>query len=130
MAVERESRDELESPALSAQPFALGAVFLLGFVVVSMAVLWLVFLPTVKQRFHLPSQPQSGPTLQADPSVERDRILAEQRKRLDGYRWIDKKDGIFSIPIDRAMAIIAAKGADAYAPIAPATAQPQQGAPR
>ncbi|HEX5507711.1 MAG TPA: hypothetical protein VFX37_04330 [Pseudolabrys sp.] len=130
MAAEFDKPDKLESAALTARPFALGAVFLLAFVIVSMVVLWLVFLPNADRRFHLPSQPQSGPKLQADPSVERDRVLAEQRKRLDGYRWIDKKNGVFSIPLGRAMAIIAAKGANAYAPIAAATAHPQQSAPQ
>src|SRR5690242_1134119 len=127
MAAEQDSHDKLESPELSARPFALGAVFLLAFVIVAMVGLWLVFLPNASRRFHLPSQPQSGPKLQADPSVERDRVLAEQRKRLDGYKWIDRKDGVFSIPIDRAMAIIAAKGANAYAPITPPPGNQQQG---
>ncbi len=127
MAVEHDSHDKLESPALSARPFALGAVFLLSFVIVAMVGLWLVFLPNSSRHFHLPSEPQSGPKLQADPSVERDRVLAEQRKRLDGYQWIDRKDGVFSIPIDRAMAIIAGKGANAYAPIIPPAGNQQQG---
>lgn len=130
MAAEQNNHDTLETPELRARPFALGAVFLLSFVIVSMVALWLVFLPNASRRLHLPSAPQAGPKLQADPSVERDRVLAEQRKRLDGYHWIDKKDGVFSIPIGRAMAIIAAKGANAYGPIATATTQPQQSAPQ
>jgi hypothetical protein len=31
------------------------------------------------------------------------RLVAEQREKLGGYRWVDEKAGIAAIPIERAM---------------------------
>lgn len=33
-------------------------------------------------------------------------ILAEQQTLLNGYRWVDTKKGIVSIPVDRAMELV------------------------
>lgn len=119
MAAELERRNQLETIALPMRPFILGAVSVLAFLLLSIVSLWLVFLPNTSGRVQSLSQTPSGNVqLQADPSVERNRVLDEQRKQLAGYHWIDRSRGFFSIPIDRAMALIAARGADAYAPIA------------
>ncbi len=31
---------------------------------------------------------------------------AEQRRRLDGYGWVDRKEGVAHIPVDRAMDLV------------------------
>jgi hypothetical protein len=31
---------------------------------------------------------------------------AEQRRRLDGYGWVDRKEGLVHIPVDRAMDLV------------------------
>jgi len=31
---------------------------------------------------------------------------AEQRRRLDGYGWVDRKEGLVRIPVDRAMDLV------------------------
>jgi hypothetical protein len=59
------------------------------------------------------------PRVQADEPAELRQILAAQRKRLAAYRWANTQHTLVQIPIGRAMAIIAAKGAHAYDPIAP-----------
>ena len=33
-------------------------------------------------------------------------LEAEQRARLDGYRWVDRNAGVVAIPIDRAIELI------------------------
>ncbi len=58
-----------------------------------------------------------SPQLEADPAAELKRVEADQTGRLAGYRWVDRDKRIVAIPIDRAMAIEAARGADAFAPI-------------
>jgi hypothetical protein len=40
----------------------------------------------------------------------RERLYADERRRLDSYGWIDRERGIVHIPIDRAIAIMAEKG--------------------
>ena len=57
-------------------------------------------------------------------------MLAQQRARLAGYRWIDRDQKIVAIPIDRAMAIIVSRGADAYAPIPGAPPPPAPNIPQ
>jgi hypothetical protein len=59
------------------------------------------------------------PRVQANEPAELRRILATQRQRLAAYRWANKQHTLVQIPIDRAMQIIAAKGAHGYDPIAP-----------
>lgn len=39
----------------------------------------------------------------AQAPEELSRLVAEQRERLGGYRWVDEKAGVAAIPIDRAM---------------------------
>lgn len=53
----------------------------------------------------------------------RDPGVARQQAALDRYRWIDRGRGLVQIPVTRAMTIVAARGADAYAPL------PTQGTP-
>ena len=59
------------------------------------------------------------PHLQVDPAADLVHLQAEQRKRLMGYAWMDRNRGLVRIPIDRAMGLITARGADAYAPLEP-----------
>jgi hypothetical protein len=47
------------------------------------------------------------------------RLTAQQRARLSGYHWADASHTVITIPIERAMQLVAARGAGAYAPVAP-----------
>lgn len=44
-----------------------------------------------------------GPHLQDDPAIEIERLHARERTVLGTYGWVDKKNGVVRIPIDRAM---------------------------
>ena len=59
------------------------------------------------------------------------RVLREQRAKLAGYDWIDRQKGVIRIPIERAMALIAARGMHGYDPLeqAPPAADPSPPAP-
>lgn len=52
-----------------------------------------------------PSQPQ----LQSDPAIDLLRVRRREHALLSGYRWVDRERGTVSIPIDRAMEIMAAR---------------------
>lgn len=66
------------------------------------------------------------PRLQSDDAGDLRDYQAAQRAALEGYAWSDRERGMVRIPIDRAMAMVAARGAGAYAPLDP----PRQPDPR
>jgi hypothetical protein len=102
--------DGFESPQLPARPFMLAAAGVLIFLATSMGVLYAVFDVTVTDRVPMLAQPAPEPQLLAHPRSELEMTRADERARL-------AQSGGNTIPIERAMAIIAARGADAYAPI-------------
>ncbi len=65
------------------------------------------------------------PRLQTDPRGDLQRLRAQEDRTLTTYGWVDKNAGIVRIPIDRAMALVVARGlparpAGGTAPPAPA----------
>ncbi len=60
-------------------------------------------------RWHTATSPQ--PHLQIDPAAELKALHAAKEQRLNGTGWVDQRHGIVHIPIGRAMAIEAARGA-------------------
>lgn len=40
---------------------------------------------------------------------ERDANTAAQQELLEGYRWIDRENGVVGLPIERAMEVVAAE---------------------
>ncbi len=51
------------------------------------------------------------PQLEAAPQIDRTRYFAEKEALLKRYEWIDREHGVARIPIDAAMAIVAAESA-------------------
>ena len=54
--------------------------------------------------------PPGVPQLQAHPDIDLQEYLKEQRRMLDSYGWVDRKNGVVRIPIQRAMAILLQQG--------------------
>jgi hypothetical protein len=135
MAAEPRMPDELATPRLPGRPFVMLVGGVLMFLGLSVAGLWGVFTISVPNRLPLPAHEPPPPRLQSNPPADLARVLAQQSAALSGYRWVDRGKGLVSIPIDRAMTIIAARGPDAYAPIPgappmpPRTPAPQSGQP-
>jgi hypothetical protein len=125
--------DKLESPRLPGRPFILLVAGFLTFLGLSIGGLWGVFNYSVPDRAPSPAQMPPEPRLLSNPPAELSTVLTQQRKQLEGYRWIDRSKQIAAIPIGRAMAIIAGRGPDAYGPIPaappmpPGTPMPQSG---
>ena len=109
--------DGFESPQLPGKPFMLVAAGALIFLATSIGVLFAVFDVTVTDRVPLLAQPAPEPQLQPNPRRELAITREEERARLT-------QNGANTIPIEKAMAIIAARGADAYAPIQPRGGMP------
>lgn len=63
---------------------------------------------TPPQAFHAPA-----PLLQTAPEIERAAYFAEKERLTGSYGWVDRQAGIARIPVDRAMALLAARGGDA-----------------
>jgi hypothetical protein len=57
---------------------------------------------------NLPQPPQ--PRLQIAPRLTANRLHASEQKQLDGYSWIDPRQDVVSIPIERAMRLISERG--------------------
>ena len=104
--------DGFEPPRLPGKPFMLVAAGVLLFLAVSMGVLWGIFAAAVPNRAPLPAEPAPAPRLQPHPRQELAMTRARENARLE------QSNGKALIPIEKAMSIIAARGADAYAPIA------------
>jgi len=76
------------------------------------------FFGHIVERPVLPSSlpPQTGfvpppaPTLQPSPRRDLHEYLAAENADLSSYRWVDRTKGVVSIPIDRAIEIIAQRG--------------------
>jgi hypothetical protein len=131
--VDQTTQDRPEPPDVAVGPVlwgALGSLILMGSAV---AGLHAVFVFNVPNR-QVPSPaafPQ--PQLQTDEVAQRQRIEQQQRQLLTGYAWADRSKGLVRIPIARAMDLIVARGADAYAPLlpaGPALSSPSGGAER
>ncbi|HTY40942.1 MAG TPA: hypothetical protein VMH79_03620 [Thermoanaerobaculia bacterium] len=74
----------------------------------------------------VPVQEFPAPRLQTLSDGVRDPEISKQQADLQHFRWIDRAHGVFQIPIERAMRLVAARGPKALDPIAPQT----QAAPR
>lgn len=92
----------------------------LGFLGVVLGLVWLfqAWVGPQERAFAAPTA-FPAPRLQSDPAGDLRDYQAAQRAKLEGYAWADRNRGLVRIPVDRAMAMIAAKGAEAYAPLDP-----------
>ena len=57
-----------------------------------------------------PERLRPGPRLQVSPAKDLQEMRAVEERRLHSYRWIDLEAGIVSVPIERAMEILAERG--------------------
>ena len=51
-----------------------------------------------------------APRLEEDPSLALSRLRRDEKAALSSYGWVDRKGGVATIPIDRALEITARKG--------------------
>ena len=108
-----------EPPAVAGRKILLVALGFLVFVGGSLGALRLYYRHSVSGPVLLRRQTFPEPGLQASPEAELADLEQRQEERLATYTWIDRGAGIVQIPIERAMALIVARGEAAWAPIEP-----------
>lgn len=55
-------------------------------------------------------QAPPGPRIEGDPTVDGERIVREATERLESYGWVNQRQGIAHVPIERAMELLLEKG--------------------
>lgn len=114
-----EAAAQLEPPGVSVRPVLSAA---LASVALMLGAIW--GLSAVYDRWvsnhTLPAPEQfPSPRVQTNQAEQRQDLLAAQRQQLTGYAWADPDKTLVRIPIERAMDMIAQRGAGAYAPFLP-----------
>lgn len=110
-------KHEYESVAVR-RPFLIagGVVGFVVFAAAAMVALYLLFsAATPEQPFRVTTFAQ--PRLQITPEADLRRVDESQREKLERTEWRDRDAGVLAIPIEAAMAAIAARGENAYAPL-------------
>lgn len=114
--------ESLAPATVDAPAIAMIAGGVLVFLGASMGILALIFFNVVPADRTPAAQRAPEPRLQADRSGDMQQTLAKQRNQLAGYRWASSDHSLVAIPVERAMEIVAKRGAKGYEPIAPANA--------
>jgi hypothetical protein len=52
----------------------------------------------------------SGPQLQPNPKVEINRLRRNEDLQLGSYGWVDQREGLIRIPIERAIELVSERG--------------------
>jgi hypothetical protein len=108
--------------------FSVGFV---GLTAVSLLAMWILFGVLERQAHRRDPAPSPlaeanqrrlppGPNLQTVPEKDLAAMRAAEEARLHGYGWVDESQGIAHIPIERAIEILAQRGATATIEVAPA----------
>lgn len=118
---------QLEPAGVSLRPVLWGAFASIALMLGAIWGLSAVYNRWTLNRTLSPPEQFPSPRVQTHQAEQRQELLAAQRQQLMGYAWADQGKTLVRIPIERAMDIIAQRGAQAYAPLlppGPATAAP------
>ncbi len=104
-----------------------GVVGFVLFTVAAMGLLYLLYLSSTPAK-SIQVTKFNQPRLQIDPAADWARVKRQQLARLDSTQLRDRKAGTLVIPLEAAMAAVAARGPQAFAPLpnAPSAAQSQR----
>jgi hypothetical protein len=120
--------DRLEPGGVSNGWVALSAAGFILLLAVSIGALYAAFASTVPAHRTPTFKTLPPPQLEPHPAADLRVLLERQRREMNTYAWANKDHTLVSIPIDRAMALIAARGEKAFAPIE-SEAAPRGGRP-
>lgn len=108
---------QYESATLARPWFiAIGVIAVLAVTAICMVGVYLFYLPAARHGPIIVSR-FVEPRLQVDPQEDLRKLEAKEKARLAAIRWRDRDSGTLTIPIEAAMAVVAARGNDAYAPL-------------
>jgi hypothetical protein len=120
-------RDEArESPAVREGAVALIMAGFFIFVVTAAIGLFFFYQALAPNTTFVKANQFPSPRLETRSDGLRDPEIARQQADLQRFRWIDRAHGMFQIPIERAMRLVAARGSQAYEPVPAATGGPPQ----
>ena len=115
---------DLEPAGVSPRPVLWGALASIALMLAAIWGLSAVYDWRVPNRTLPAAEQFPSPRVQTHQAEQRQELLAAQRRQLAGYTWADPARTLVRIPIERAMEIIAQRGAQAYAPILPPGSAP------
>jgi hypothetical protein len=119
VAHDAEAAGQLEPAGVSSHPVLWAAFASIALMLGAIWGLNAIYDRRVPNRM-LPAPEQfPSPRVQTHQAEQRQELLAAQRRQLTGYAWADAGKTLVRIPIERAMDIIALRGAEAYAPLLP-----------
>lgn len=132
MAIESQSDERMESPQVSLRPLLFAALGVLMLLASAVGILEAIYHWQVPVKSYPAPEQFPQPRVQTGQVGQLHRLEAEQTQRLQQYKWVDRKQGLIQIPIDRAMQLLAGEGNQAYAPLisAQSLASPSAGAER
>jgi hypothetical protein len=110
--------DDLAAPGVHAGRMLQIAAGLLLFLAASFGILYAIFRWQIPPQASLVPRQVPGPGLLQDERKELLQLRTDEKRRLQAFGWVDRDKQIVAIPIERAMQLIAKRGADGYAPIA------------
>jgi hypothetical protein len=118
-----------ESPEVATRSVLYVMLGLFTFVTISLAGLGFYFGTTFPSFSSVPPRSFPEPRIEGSTPEDLQRLQAAQRKRLSGYGWVDQKEQLVRIPIERAMELVVSRGKEAYAPLESSTPQTSNGTP-
>jgi hypothetical protein len=116
-----------EPDRVRAKPVLAATIGFTIFAGVCVVVLLAYYNALVGPGLYVPPRPFPEPRLQTTPLSDLEKLQSAQAARIGRYGWIDPGKGLYRIPIQRAMEIVASKGAAALEPLEQAPS-PQQSA--
>lgn len=117
--------DRLEPGGVATWKVAAFAAAFWALMAISVGVLYAIFSAIAPAERTPPSKQFPPPRLQAQPAKDLNALIDQQWKELNTYRWVNAERTLITIPIGRAMEIIASRGDQAFAPIATLPSQPE-----
>jgi hypothetical protein len=128
MSAELNSGHDFPSPGVANRRVAAIAIGLMAMMLGAVGMLLGFYVWQLPERALPPPQQLPAPQVRTEERLLRQQLEAAQRERLSGYRWEDQQKNLIGIPIERAMQVLAGRGAKAYDPlIAPGTIAPSPG---
>jgi hypothetical protein len=110
-------RESREKPTVRADLIAAVMASFLVFAVVAAFGLFFFYQSLAHNAAYISVNVFPSPRLETHNDGLRDPEIAKQQANLHRFRWIDRAHGVFQMPIERAMRLVAGRGDRAYDPV-------------
>ena len=117
MSAEPHSDHDFPSPGVANRPVIAIAAGLMAMMLGGVLLMFGFYVWQLPGRTLPAPERLPNPQVRSDERLLRQKLEAVQTERLSGYRWENSQKTLIGIPIERAMQILAARGAAVYDPI-------------